>query len=73
MKVKDLISVWLHRNNPKIEVKIWSRNKVDYIFSTVDSQKYDLTVDQVDELKIECFYEYYDKEKDFEMLIINVE
>ena len=37
MKIKDLISVWLHRNNPKIEVKIWSRNKVDYIFSTVDS------------------------------------
>ena len=57
----------------KKEVKIWSRNKVDYIFSTVDSQKYDLTAEKVDELKVECFYEYYDKEKDLEMLIINVE
>ena len=73
MKVKDLISVWLHRNNPKIEVKIWSRNEVDYIFSTVDSQKYDLSAEKVDELEVECFYEYYDKEKDLEMLIINVE
>lgn len=73
MKVKDLICVWLHRNNPKIEVKIWSRNKVDYIFSTVDSQRYDLTAEKVDELDVECFYEYYDKEKDLEMLIINVE
>ena len=57
----------------KKEVKIWSRNKVDYIFSTVDSQKYDLTAEKVDELKVECFYEYYDKEKDLEVLIINVE
>ena len=73
MKVKDLISVWLHRNNPKIEVKIWSRNEVDYIFSTINSEKYDLTVEQVDELKVRCFYEYHDKEKDLEMLIINVE
>ena len=73
MKVKDLISVWLHRHNPKIEVKIWSRNKVDYIFSTVDSQRYDLTAEQVDELEVGCFYEYYDEEKDLEMLIINVE
>ena len=73
MKVKDLISVWLHRNNPKIEVKIWSKNKVDYIFSTVDSQKYDLTTHQVDELEVGCFYEYYSKEKDLEILIINVE
>ena len=73
MKVKDLISVWLHRNNLKIEVKIWSRNKVDYIFSTVDSERYDLTAEKVDELEVKCFYEYYDKEKDLEMLIINVE
>lgn len=73
MKVKELFSVWLYRCTPKIEVKIWSRNKVDYIFSTVDSQKYDLTTDQVDELEVGCFYEYYDKEKDLEMLIINVE
>ena len=29
--------------------------------------------EQVDELEVECFYEYYDKEKDLEMLIINVE
>lgn len=73
MKVKDLIGVWLHRNNPKIEVKIWSKKQIDYVFSTTNSEKYDLTVEQVDELKVRCFYEYYDKEKDLEMLIINVE
>ena len=73
MKVKDLISVWLHRNNPKIEIKIWSKKQIDYVFSTTNSERYDLTAEKVDELEVECFYEYYDKEKDLEMLIINVE
>ena len=72
MKVKDLISVWLHRNNPKIEVKIWSKKQIDYVFSTTNSEKYDLNAEQVDELEVECFYEYYDKEKSDEGSVAEV-
>ena len=73
MKVKDLISVWLHKKNPKTEVLIWSKKQIGYIFSTTNSEKYDLNAEQVDELEIECFYEFYDKDKDLEIMIITVE
>lgn len=73
MVVKDLISVWLHSKNPKTEVLIWSVKEVDYIFSTVNSFNYDISPQEVDEMKVRCFTQYYNDKKDLETLVINVE
>jgi len=73
MKIKELFNVWLHKSNPNSEIKVWSRNKIDYIFSTQNSDKYDLTADQVENMEVGCFYEYYDEEKEMEVLVINVD
>ena len=71
--VDDLISVWLHRNNPKSEVKVWSIKKGDYIFSTSKPEDYDITPEDCGKLKVSNFMSYYSEEFEKDKLIINVE
>lgn len=72
MTVDDLVSVWLHNKNPKGVVNVWDKNIADFIFSTKDSENYDIDANTVGNKEVRCFYSYYSKENDEDILNINV-
>lgn len=71
--VDELFKLWLHNKNPKSKVMVWDKKIFDYIFSSDDLQKYDTSAEEVGKLKVSCFYSYYDKNKDIDVLSINVD
>lgn len=62
MTVYDFCNLWLHRNNPKAVVRVWSKKEMEYLSSDCKD---------IEKKEVYCFYSY--KEKDLEVLVLNVE
>ena len=73
MTVNELFEAWLYNRAPNIVIKVWSIKEVDYIFSSDDSERYDITAEEVEKLEVRCFNTYYDEKTDKNYLIINVD
>lgn len=71
--VNELFKLWLHNQNPQAALKVWSRETGDYIFETDKADEYDISIKVVEDMKVECFYAYYDIDTGTENLIVNVE
>ena len=73
MTANELFEAWLYNRAPNIVVKVWSRKLIDYIFSSDDPERYDITAKEVERLEVRCFNTYYDEETDKNYLIINAD
>ena len=71
--VNELFRLWLHNQNPQAALKVWSKETADYIFETDKADEYSISIEIVENMKVECFYSYYDKKKCMDVFIVNVE
>ena len=71
--VYELFKLWLHNKNPQAALKVWSKEIGDYIFETDKADENVISLNVVENMKVKCFYSYYDTDKCMDILIINVE
>ena len=71
--VNELFKLWLHNQNPQAVLKVWSKETGDYIFETDKADEYAISIKVVENMKVKCFYGYYDIDTGTETLIVNVE